>query len=517
MDCPACRTSNASGVKYCIRCGRNLENLQEVNYKQVGMSGYHTEEEYSQKKNEFKIAGSTFTVNDRKKSYISPELFTLDELNALEETDFGERDEPLNSKPYADTLSNKNMSVSIDDINSQYLNSEKELDFGGNGKSTVSQLYTDNPSAKAQSNNIDFDFGGHTESKVSSLYTDSPTVKPQQNSINFDEPLIAQPAPVQQNNINSAPLPSPSYTNSYNQPYGVPTVNEPLPQIIGYDPNGMPIYSQPAVTYAPPQIIGYAPNGMPVYAQAPVTYAPPQIIGYDQSGMPIYAQQPVLYQQTSMPQFQSVSEQSQNNQNNDSVGNEKFCDFIDDGKNNKKPENSENDFFGKSSDMGDVSLVGLDAGSLKKRDTKKKNYMNETPLVNADKIIPNDSSKFNKMYMRQTEKVNAENLEEKKTYGANHIMRTTKSVDAGRLNAKKTYKSYMTMSGAGEADADKLEAYVPKTKKSIMADADHAVEAMPKKKPKYVDELDKIELPEYMQAKKTVKNDTPEIPKLQEL
>ena len=506
MDCPACRTSNASGLKYCIRCGRNLENSQEANYEKVGMSGYHTEEEYLQEKNEFKIAGSTFTIND--KSYISSELFTLNELNALDETDFGERDEALISKPYADKLSDRNMSVSIDDIKSEYVNNEKELDFGGRDEPLVSNPYTDSFSGKTQS-----------ARDMQSNY-----IKQSENELDFggrDKPLVSQPVSVQQNNVvNSYPLPSPPYMSAdprFNQIYGVPAVNEVLPQIIGYDPNGMPIYTQPAVTYAPPQIIGYDPNGMPIYAQSPVTYAPPQIMGYDPSSMPIYAQQPVLYQQPSMPQFQPVSEQLPKNQNADSVSNDisdKFRDFIDDGKNRKKPEN---DFFGKSSDMGDVSVAGLDVGSLKKRDNKKKNYMNETPLVNADGLVPNNASKFNKMYMKQTEKVNAENLEEKKTYGANHIMRTTKAVDANRLNAKKSYKSYMTMSGAGEADASELEAYVPKAKKAIMAEADHAVEAIPKKKPKYIDELDKIELPEYMQAKKTVKNDTPEIPGLPEL
>ncbi len=50
-----------------------------------------------------------------------------------------------------------------------------------------------------------------------------------------------------------------------------------------------------------------------------------------------------------------------------------------------------------------------------------------------------------------------------------------------------------------------------------MAQADHAVEALPKKKTTYVDEIDAIELPEHMQAKKTVKEKTPEIPGLPEI
>ena len=44
-----------------------------------------------------------------------------------------------------------------------------------------------------------------------------------------------------------------------------------------------------------------------------------------------------------------------------------------------------------------------------------------------------------------------------------------------------------------------------------------AVEALPKKKSTYNDEIDAIELPDYMQARKTVKDDEPEIPGLPEI
>jgi hypothetical protein len=48
-----------------------------------------------------------------------------------------------------------------------------------------------------------------------------------------------------------------------------------------------------------------------------------------------------------------------------------------------------------------------------------------------------------------------------------------------------------------------------------MAQADHAVEALPKKVKTYNDEIDAIELPEEMQAKKT--KNTVEIPGLPEI
>ena len=47
-----------------------------------------------------------------------------------------------------------------------------------------------------------------------------------------------------------------------------------------------------------------------------------------------------------------------------------------------------------------------------------------------------------------------------------------------------------------------------------MGQAERAVEALPKKVNPYESELDKIELPEYMQAKKTSREETIEIPDL---
>ena len=82
------------------------------------------------------------------------------------------------------------------------------------------------------------------------------------------------------------------------------------------------------------------------------------------------------------------------------------------------------------------------------------------------------------------------------------------------LSENLTSKSRITMYTAGEANASELEAYVPEHKEALMAQADHAVEALPKKKNPYESELDKIELPEYMQAKKTSREETIEIPDL---
>jgi len=197
-----------------------------------------------------------------------------------------------------------------------------------------------------------------------------------------------------------------------------------------------------------------------------------------------------------------------------------FWEFFDGGKGSHKDKrSSDGDFFGKQhgGDMGDVSAAGMDMSRLKKREKKKNSYMSDTPLVDADKLVKNEAAKFNKFYMRQTETVNADDLEEKTQTRTQDIMGVTAEVDVSALNANERYRSRIKMSGAGEANPDDLEAFVREHKTALMAEADHAVEAMPRKKQAYVDELDAIELPEYMQAKKTVRDDTPEIPSLPEL
>ena len=73
------------------------------------------------------------------------------------------------------------------------------------------------------------------------------------------------------------------------------------------------------------------------------------------------------------------------------------------------------------------------------------------------------------------------------------------------------------MGGTMQANADELEAAKANPRRgSMMAQADKAVQAMPKKAKTYNDEIDAIELPEEMKAKKTARN-TVEIPGLPEI
>ena len=140
--------------------------------------------------------------------------------------------------------------------------------------------------------------------------------------------------------------------------------------------------------------------------------------------------------------------------------------------------------------------------------------MSDTPIVDGGKLAHNDADKFNRFYMRQTDTVNADDLAENTHVKVQDKMGVTQQVDADKLSENLTGKSRITMYTAGEANADSLEAYVPEHKEALMDEDLHAVEALPKKKNPYESELDKIELPEYMQAKKTVREETIEIPSI---
>ncbi|MDE6789495.1 MAG: hypothetical protein K2J47_09280, partial [Ruminococcus sp.] len=200
-----------------------------------------------------------------------------------------------------------------------------------------------------------------------------------------------------------------------------------------------------------------------------------------------------------------------------------FWAFFDGGKSSKhREEQSADDFFGKSAHggaMSDVSVSGLDIDSLKRADKKKNSYMSDTPVVDADRLEKNDPSRFNRMYMKKADSVNSNDLGDggRKKISERDKMGDTKQVDAGRLSVRLKVKPRVSMGSAGHADPDTIETYVPEHKEAIMARADHAVEAMPKRSNPYQSELDDIQLPEYMQAKKTKHEEIAEIPSLPKL
>ena len=530
MVCRSCGTNNERGFRFCVKCGSNLENPQEVNYEQVDMGGYHTEEEFSDNKSGFTFGSGTFVIRDTAPSNAASDMYTADELNESdEEFDFSMYDEPYIPKLDTDRVSMpSNQQMNRNQAMPQMMNMPANQQMNRN--QAMPQMM--NMPANQQMN----------RNQAVPQMMNMPAN--QQMNRNQAMPQMMNMPSNQQTNRNQT---MPSQMNMQNQQAYGQSAMYGQPQIVGYDQSGMPIYGQPMM-YGQPQIVGYDQSGMPIYGQ-PVMYGQPQIVGYDRSGMPIYGQpmmygQPQItgYDRNGMPVY-GQPQQLKQNQNTSAVpqlaplsepepakksepetkkkSGEDFWDFFDGGK-PKKHDDSADDFFGKSShknssDMGDLSTDGLDFSKLKRNEKKKNDYMGDTPLVDASKLRRNDADKFNKFYMKQTDVVDASNLEAKKQEKQQDIMGVTKEVDANRLAAAEKYKTQIKMYTTANVNADDLEAYVPEHKKALMAEADHAVEALPKKKDAYIDDLDKIELPDYMQAKKTVKEEKAEIPSLPEV
>lgn len=483
MICPKCGTDNKPKFKFCVKCGSNLKDPAEVNIEQVDMGGYRSE---TDEKNQFKISSGTFTIKDRAPA-VNNGMFTADELNDTEDDfDFSSIDEPFIPKLDADRIK----------IPSN----------------------TQQPRA-AQAPQMSAPVG---------------TTQPQMNGMGvnpYAQPVMTQPL------MNGMAM----------NPYGQPVMSQP--QIVGYDQNGMPVYSQPMMMQ--PQIIGYDQNGMPVYGQ-PMIYAQPVIIGYDQNGMPIYGQaQPMMYAQqpvtpenggqfnlmpnmggmpvqgaANMPMYGSQMQQAplqqphvQPEQKPVNVPNKFWNEFF--SESDDESGGSEDDFFGSSGaksarGAGGASTGASDINRLKKAERRKREYMSDTPEVNAADLKPNDSDKINKLFMRGADKVtvNGSDLGEKKQSFKRPVMHETDEANADDLVMNEQKKTRITMIKAGEANAEDLEVCEHEHKEAIMAQAEHAVEALPKKK-EIVDEVDAIELPAYMQARKTVKEAvSPAIPDL---
>lgn len=473
MICNNCGTNNEAGFKFCVKCGSNLDNPSEVNYEQVDMGNYHSEEEFSEDNGAFTMDSGTFTI--RTSAPPASSLYTADELNQ----------------------------------------SEEEFDFS---------MYEE---ASAPMNHQPMQ---------------SP---PMMNNI----PNIPQGVPQTMQGIPNIPqqpaMPSAQPMNAMQQPMGMNPYQQPVmytpPQIVGYDQSGMPIYSQPQpMMYAQPQIIGYDQSGTPIYGQPqPMMYAQPQIIGYDQSGMPVYGQPSAPVQpQQNMPSVNGMNPQSETAgiprtgmnevpqqphsapEKKQETSKEDFWAFFNNGKSdNRHEEASADDFFGKSSrgGMNDLNASGSDISAFRHSEKKKSSYMNDTPIVDAANLQKNDADKFNKFFMRQTEAVNADDLQANTRKKHQDFMGVTREVNADMLSANSQFKTRFSMEYAGEVNADSLENYVPEHKEALMAQADHAVEALPKRINPYESELDKIELPEYMQARKTIREEETEIPSIPQI
>ena len=464
MICPQCGTENQPKFKFCVKCGSNLENPQEINIEQVDMGGYHSEDE--PQSGGFKLSGGTFKISDNAPVASSSDLYTADELNDTdEEFDFSDIDEPFIPKLDTGRVT----------LPEQAVHPQQPNVYG----------------APMQQNMAGGAMGG-MQPHIGAM--------PQMNG------MPQQPMGGSVPQMGGMPQPQAGMPQ---QPMnGMPQAGMMQPQMIGYDQSGMPIYGQPQPMQQPmggavPPMGGMPQmNGMP---QQPMGGTVPQMGGMPQMG--------------AMPRQQASPAPRQPAEDKNKVKvPDNFWEFFDGGKATEHAEPAD-DFFGKrSGNMGDVSAADLDMSRLKKFERKKNSYMNAAPLADAAELAPHTDAKYNKLYMKNTAEVNADDLQAKVQQAPQDIMGHTKEVNADDLEAhEERNEAWSLMSETDEANADDLEAYVPEHKEAIMSQADHAVESMPKKKTTYNDEIDAIELPEYMQARKTVKDETPEIPGLPEL
>ena len=290
------------------------------------------------------------------------------------------------------------------------------------------------------------------------------------------------------------------------------------------------MYGQPQpMMYGQPPIVGYDQNGMPIYGQPmpePGMPAPPQNMHSSRHSSHGLSAPPMPSNDIDFFGNSSLADEEKNQDKNSDTTDD-FWKFFDGGNSQKRHESPDpDDFFGKSSrttsknsgDMNDLSIpdLGMDMAGMKRAEKKKNSYMNDLPIVDGSKLAHNDSDKFNRFYMKDAENFNSNDLtagssrETKRKY----YMGMTEEVDAGMLTAAtKSSKSHITMYTAGKADPDQLEAYIPEHKEALMDQASSAVDSLPRKK-MYQDELDMIELPEYMEAKKTPRGESIEIPSL---
>ena len=199
-----------------------------------------------------------------------------------------------------------------------------------------------------------------------------------------------------------------------------------------------------------------------------------------------------------------------------------FWDFFDDGSKETHSKENENDFFGKAEPdpiIPEDPFADIDNRRKKRLQEKMKanGVMSDMPVVDGDKLEKNETAKMNHIYMRKINDTMSADLKNTSGKHQEGIMAETKEVDASLLSENISIKSRISMGDTESVNADNIEKAVQEHHEALMAQADRAVEALPKKVNPYESELDKIELPDYMQAKKTVREKTAEIPSLPEI
>ena len=543
MICPKCGAENKGKFKFCVTCGSNLNDPSKLNIEQVDHGGYRSEEDSGG----FTIGSGTFTINDSAPE-TSSSLFTADELNASPD------------EPYIPTLDPEQLSVPDTTAPPPQPVMQQPMQYN---------QYPYNPQANMQAQPapqamygqqmyqpmmqpqlIGYDLNGMP------IYAPQPMMQPQLIGYDLNGMPIYAPQPMQNMYApNGMPQPQPGTPMpNMAMPNGIPQPQQsvpvqpqpgaPMPNMAM--PNGIP-QPQPSVPVQPqpgaPMPNMAMPNGIPQPQQsAPVQQQPsapvpnramPNGIPQPQPSAPVQQQPSAPAPNMAMPNGIPQPQQSAPVQQQPSAPAQsqpsapvkpaptvtekpKEANVVND------DDDDDSDFFSqpkqRNKDMNDVSADSFDFSPLEKPDKKRKTRcMSDVPQVNADELAPNTTDKYNKMFMRSTKVVNADELEENVHIKSRATMNVTDKANADELEEYVKKQPKVSMKTTDTANADDLQKYEHEHVESIMSGADHAVEALPKKK-SVNDEIDAIILPDYMQARKTVKSNSgaksPALPEL---
>ena len=542
MKCPKCGAEVKAKFNFCVVCGSNLEDPSKLNIEQidkVDRGNYRSESDDGG----FTIGSGTFTINDAVPE-TSSSLFTADELNdSLDE-------------PYIPTLDPEQISMPDTSVPPQPFPQQPQSIY------TQPQPQFQNPYVQgmygqqmamqgAQPNMtpqlIGYDLNGMP------IYAPQAMMTPQ--LIGYDLNGMPLYAPVgmypqqmamqgypQQNlqgmQPNMNPMQSPQQ-NLQGMPPNMNAMQSPQQSLQGMQPNMNAMQSpQQSLKGMPPNmnamqspqqsLQGMQPNMNAM--QSPQPNAAPAGLSKELQEFAVDTEKSAPIENSPKPQVSQTSAISQDlvKELQSLVPDDETLIKEQQAKNrpaafNDDDDDDDSDFFSqpkrRNDDMSDLSGAGVDFSMLAKPSSKKKsnvNYMNDVPLVNAAELAPNGSDKFTKMFMRSTDVVNADDLEENVRTKSRTTMNVTETANADELESFKRKPSKVTMNVSDSANADELETFKRSHNESLMGDADFAVEAMPKKKA-YVDEIDLIELPEYMQARKTPRSPEKEKPSISEL
>ena len=281
--CPSCGAKVDSGFSFCVKCGSRLDAAQEPDYGKADMGGYHSEEEFPEGRGGFTMSTGTFVINDRPSSGSASDIYSADELNDSDEVfDF-----------------------------SMYDSSPEEGSSESKGREPAPS-----PAPAQQYNRYAASSGQYAAKGIKqSEFQDSQYQRSygqsQQQYGQSQQPYGQNQQPYGQN---------PQYPGAQPFPGAV------QPQVIGYDQNGMPVYSQPQMMYGQPQFIGYDQNGMPIYSQ----------------GMPANAAMQ-QYKPAQPPQQEEQPEEKESSEAD-------FWAFFDEGKETKHSGEAD-DFFGRKQDV----------------------------------------------------------------------------------------------------------------------------------------------------------------------